>query len=111
MAITRQEAVDMSIKKWTALAKGKGNKFAVCGLCKYSLEHTTDTGDATDNAGCKNCPLFPDVCANSLVDDDDKLLEPYPLFWRCNDATPEVAQQILDAIKTRGQAWIEEETK
>ena len=108
--ITRQEAVDMSIEKWETLASGDHDKFTKCGLCKYSVEQATEY-NPSDNEGCKCCPLFPDVCANSPVDDDDKLLEPYPLFWRCNDATPEVAQQILDAIKTRGQAWIEEETK
>lgn len=110
--ITRQKAVDMSIKKWEALAGGKGDVDADCGFCQYVYEKEHE-GSLLGNERCKNCPLFPDICANINYDENDNDLVPEPLFWQyCHsEKDTSIAQQILDAIKTRGQAWIEEETK
>ena len=108
MAITRQEAVDMSILKWETVANGGETYLHACGFCLYMEELG---GDDSVNGLCKNCPLFPEICANIYYDENDNDLQPQPLFWqhRYSKSDTTIAQQILDAIKTRGQAWIEEE--
>ena len=111
MEMTRQEAVDMSIEKWEALASGAGRVDTECGFCKYAHDEVETFIFA--NKLCKDCPLFPDICANIYFDENDNALVPEPLFWQyCHSVRDtSIAQQILDVIKTRGQAWIEEETK
>lgn len=98
--ITRKEAVAKSVRRWTALARREETVIA-CGLCLYSLDHKDDTNDS-----CGGCPLFPDICRTNAM------LE--PLYWQWffewdSDKKIKLAKQILEAIKTRGKKWIEEE--
>ncbi len=91
--ITRQEAFDMSIKKWTPLAKGEQPESDICGFCAYYPD--------IDRHSCGECPLSPDICG---WDSDAGLYEDWE---RTED--PKIAKQILEAIKERGEKWIKEE--
>jgi len=96
--MTRTEAVAMSRKKWEDIIAGASGGGG-CGLCEYF-----DPDD--DSYECEECPLFPDICSN----DRPLANEDYPLYWRWRLAKDQVlAKQMLDAINTRGQQWIEEE--
>lgn len=86
--ITKTNAVKMSIRKWTALAKGEWPKSRVCGFCKFTRNH------------CTECPLYPDVGCETESLFMQWIHAP---FGTESDA---IAQQILDAIKERGAKWI-----
>ena len=87
--ITRTNAVKMSIKKW---GQYPVNLKAKCGFCEFEKYKIYI---------CNNCPLYPDICG-----DWDSLYSKYE-----NNPTVELQQQILSAIKERGEKWIKEGKK
>jgi len=105
MTFSKKDAVEMSTKKWEAFANGKGRESDNCGFCEYAARTLgrKPTIGIEGNTICESfCPLYPDICAQY----NDYYLDPKPLFWRKRNKKN--AQQILDAIKQRGEAWIKE---
>ncbi len=109
--ITKTEAVETSREKWGKVLEVatkdvidwalladtiRGN----CGFCEFLQVRVADD--------CVPCPLYSDICATWPM--------PYPsLYWRIrqkvgredsNGLIP-LIEQMIEAIDTRGKAWIE----
>ena len=95
--ITKTNAVGMSIRKWN---RDPVDLDDTCGFCEYAKERSNM---GYGNSVCEEyCPLYPDICT---AEGDEK---PNALYWQYHRTrTPELAQQILDAIIERGEKWIQ----
>lgn len=92
--ITKREAVDMSIRKWSEYPVDTSEE---CGFCVYNYF-------ARHLNNCDECPLFPIVCAVPTPCYPNTLYKKYR-----NKPTRKLQQQILTAIKERGEKWIKGE--
>lgn len=105
--MNKQEAVDQSIKKWEEIAK-YGASLTPCGLCGYFEPQR-------DSYACRDCPLYPDICSQSLLGEETTP----PLFWLYGkldhpitaEAHPDLVQAMINFIKLRGQAWVNQDNK
>ncbi len=102
--ITKTNAVNMSVRRWEALAQDEDAETG-CGFCEFFNPALFDT----TNKNCQNCPLYPDVCMNHNDDTGS-------LFYRhrreyISARRIELANRILTAIKERGAKWIKGEKK
>lgn len=92
--ITRTEAVNISVEKWSLAAEGKPVNGMKCGFCVYyRIPHTRIP------LCLAGCPLFPDICGTKA---HGKLL-----YWKWKSTNSmEHAKKMLEIIRERGKAWI-----
>ena len=102
--ITKTNAVKMSVRKWEKIIKKLEREEPVtweitglsCGFCYFFRTLGRYNG-------CLKCPLFPDICTEDREGSKS-------LFWRFSEEDSlELARQILEAIRVRGEKWIKGE--
>lgn len=93
--ISRTNAVKMSTRKWEALSKGE-DADSRCGFCAFVGLRECEG----------NCPLYPDVCTDTLESGPKSLYRQWLGSSKSESEEREIALQILNAIKERGEKWI-----
>ena len=105
MKITRRQAVDQSIEKWTKILNGHTELgIDICGFCKWVMQEAEEL--LNSDICLKFCPLYPKVCSCEVGEGI------VPLYWRWKKYKLKCdAQKMLDAIKDTGESWVSEECK
>ena len=103
MKLTRKEAFQLSIDKWTEIVENDGvenvdilRKYEFldngCGLCEKYLHASNEALKY-----CAKCPIRPKVNDYNDLEDSGCAQECHP-FYKCENQTKENAQAVLDLI-------------